>query len=367
MNFIKVFLFIISTINITLCQSHKIDDVYSQNLLREDFNLENKIFPTEQNDNQFAVILKKEGQYFIGAKESSFNIILNWENDIIDYEIKTAITLSPEEKINLFNNEKTQEFGIIIQYNPDTQEGLILETNSAKKYRLIYMKNGYNKNLTFSSSNDNGWVKSNNLRKNEKNEFLIKSKEGNYEFFINGQFEFTINLNKKNINPLSSGRYGFNIGSQTKAKIDYVYISTIENYNGINKQIKLTNEESKKLIFENERLEKKLKSNESVKINKLNNVIQLLELELKNIKILNDSLKIENSKFEPFKDIMTENTDFLYTLSKNLKDEIQKNRLLKSEKKMLLDSIQTLIDNQEVFKLEYLNTLINIEQEDTID
>ena len=64
---------------------------------------------------------------------------------------------------------------------------------------------------------------------------------------------------------------------------------------------------------------------------------------------------------------MTENTDFLYTLSKNLKDEIQKNRLLKSEKNMLLDSIQTLIDNQEVFKLEYLNTLINIEQEDTID
>ena len=132
-------------------------------------------------------------------------------------------------------------------------------------------------------------------------------------------------------------------------------------------QVKLTNEESKKLIFENEQLQQKLKFNESIEINKLNNVIQLLEIELKNIKKLNDSLKIENSKFEPFKDIATENTDFLYTLSKNLKEEIQKNRVLKSENKMLLDSIQTIINNQEVFKLEYLNTLINIEQEDTID
>ena len=65
--------------------------------------------------------------------------------------------------------------------------------------------------------------------------------------------------------------------------------------------------------------------------------------------------------------MMDGNTDFLYTLSKNLKDEIQRNRVLKNEKKVLLDSIQKLIDNQEIFKLEYLNTLITIEQQDTID
>ena len=51
----------------------------------------------------------------------------------------------------------------------------------------------------------------------------------------------------------------------------------------------------------------------------------------------------------------------------DLKDEIQRNRVLKNEKKVLLDSIQKLIDNQEIFKLEYLNTLITIEQQDTID
>ena len=41
----------------------------------------------------------------------------------------------------------------------------------------------------------------------------------------------------------------------------------------------------------------------------------------------------------------------------------QKNRVLKNENIY----IQKLIDNQEIFKLEYLNTLITIEQQDTID
>ena len=367
MNFVKTFLFVIITSNIALSQSHKIQDIFSQNILREDFNLENKIFPIEQNENQFAVFLQNEGQYFIGSEESNFNLILNWENDIIDYELKTAITLSPEEKINLFQAENPQKFGIIVQYNPDNQEGLIFEINSIKKYRLIHIKNGRNKKLTFSSSNEDGWIKSNHLRKNAKNEILIKSKENHFELFINGQFEFTINLDKKNIDPLSPGRFGFNLGKNTKVKIDYLYISTTNSYDGINQQSRLTNEDSKKLIQENEKLKQKLTSNETKKVSKLNNVIQLLESELKNINIINDSLQIENSKFEPFKDIMNGNTDFLYTLSKNLKEEIQKNQVLKNEKQTLLDSIQTLINNQEIFKLEYLNTLITIEQLDTID
>ncbi|MAQ47475.1 MAG: hypothetical protein CMD27_01170 [Flavobacteriales bacterium] len=367
MNFVKTFLFLTISCNIVLSQSYQIKDIFSQYVLREDFNVENKIFPIEQNENQFAVFLQSEGQYFIGSMESNFNLILNWENDLKDYEFKTAITLSPEEKINLFQTESPQKFGIIIQYNPDNQEGLIFETNSSKKYRLIHMKDGRNKNLTFSSSNEDGWVKSNYLRKNEKNEILIKTKENHFEFFINGQFEFTINLNKKNITPLSPGRFGFSLGTHTKVKIDYLYIATSDAYTGINQQVRLTNEESKKLIQENEKLQQKLISHTTKKEVELNNVIQLLESELKNINIINDSLRIENSKFEPFKDIMDSSTDFLYTLSKNLKEEIQNNRVLKNEKKILLDSIQTLINNQEIFKLEYLNTLITIEKKDTID
>tara|TARA_Y100000994_G_C15653687_1_gene426477 strand:+ start:267 stop:1370 length:1104 start_codon:yes stop_codon:yes gene_type:complete len=367
MNFFYTFLFIILSFNTVLSQSHKIQDIFSQNVFREDFNLDNKIFPIEQNENQFAVFLKNEGQYFIGSEEANYNLILNWENDLKDYEFKTAVTLSPEEKINLFQTENPQKFGILFQYNPDNQEGLIFEINSVKKYRLIHIKNGRSKKLTFSSSNEDGWIKSNYLRKNEKNEILIKSKDNRFEYFINGQFEFAINLDKKNIDPLSPGRFGFNLGKYTKVKIDYLYIYTTASYNGINQQSRLSNEDSKKLIKENEELKQKLILSETKKNTELKNVIQLLESELKNANIINDSLQIENSKFEPFKSMMDGNADFLYTLSKNLKDEIQKNRVLKNEKKVLLDSIQKLIDNQEIFKLEYLNTLITIEQQDTID
>ena len=63
MNFFYTFLFIILSFNTVLSQSHKIQDIFSQNVFREDFNLDNKIFPIEQNENQFAVFLKNEGQY----------------------------------------------------------------------------------------------------------------------------------------------------------------------------------------------------------------------------------------------------------------------------------------------------------------
>ena len=340
--------------------------VLSQNVFREEFNESNSMFPIEQIGEQFAVLLENEGQYFLGSGKTQYTPMINWENDLTSFELKTSIKLAPEEKLNLFQNTQGQTFGIILQYNPNTQEALIFETNSFKKYRLVYIKKDTkNKNLTYSK--DNGWVKSENIRKNAKNEILIKKINEKCEFYINGDLEFKINLSKKRLPPLKAGRFGFHLGNNTKVKIDYLYISTTKEYNGINKKMNFNEEEIKIIINENTELKTKIKLNESEKISELNNVIKLLENELKSINILNDSLTFENKELKPFKDLMGDDKDFIYTLSKNLKEQIEKNNSLKEEKKQLLDSITTLIQNQELFKIEYLNVLMNQEKKDSIN
>ena len=55
---------------IVITQSNKIENVFSENILNEEFYKKPKYFPDIQNSNQFAVTLSKEGKYFIGTKES---------------------------------------------------------------------------------------------------------------------------------------------------------------------------------------------------------------------------------------------------------------------------------------------------------
>ena len=355
MNFSRFILFIIIPLNAIIAQKNTIEDVFSQNIIQIEFKEENVFFPTEQNGDKFSTILNQTGEYFIGTGKSNHIIMMGWENDLINFEFKTAFKLAPEEGLNLFQNEAPQAFGLILKYNPDTQEGLIFETNSNRQYRFVHIINNKNKYLTHSK--DNGWIKSDNLIKNAKNEILIKTKNNNYEFYINGEFEFKTDLKKKRIQNITTGRFGLFLSPNTKSKIDYINISTTKDYNGINKTLSLSQEDVKKIIKENNLLKESKNQVENSQAKELKNVIRILEEELKNINIINDSLKAKNKEFDPFLDIMGENKDFLYTLSKDLKEQIEKNQLLKLENKNLLDSINNLIQKQEVFKLEYLQTI----------
>lgn len=351
-----------------LAQNNIIEDIFSQYVFREDFNEKNDTFPTEQiSTNQFAVFQEKKGEYFIGSDQSQHIVMIDWKNDLINFELKTDFKFGPEEQlINLFQTESPQEFGILMKYNPDTQQGLIFEINSFKKYRLTYIKKD-TKNRYLTYSKDDGWIKSDNLIYNGKNEILIKTSDNKFDFYINGNFEFKINLNKKRINDLSYGRFGFILAPKTKTKIDYIYISTLEEYDGINKVLHLNQKESENLIIENQNLKKQKKIQETEKIKELNDVIKLLENQLKITNNIKDSLYIEMSEFEPFRELIYANKDLIYTLSKDLTNEIEKNRLLKEKNRTLVDSIQTLIKNQEIFRLEYLKILMEQEATDTIE
>ena len=106
---------------------------------------------------------------------------------------------------------------------------------------------------------------------------------------------------------------------------------------------------------------------ENQKIKQLENVIEILENEIKYISSINDSIEIENKKFEPFVDQIDGDYDILYTISKDLKNQIENNRNLRTENNLLIDSIKKIKNSQEQFKLEYLNKIIAIEKNDTIN
>jgi hypothetical protein len=366
MNLLKILIFFLLPYTILWGQKNMIEEIFSQDVFREDFKESSEKFPTEQIGDKFAILLEAEDQYFIGTEKSNYTVMVNWENDLTEFELRTVLKMAPEEKLSILPGQTPQIAGIIMQYNPDTQEGLIFEINSFKKYRLVYMKNdSKNRNLTYSKDND--WVKSENLKKNKRNEIRIKSKENKFEFYINGEFEFKIDLNKKRIDSLSAGRFGFHLGPQTKIKIDYLYISASQNYTGMNQLLKLTEEEIKAIISENIKLKEKKESDEIKEIEDLKQVIRLVETQLKELYQINDSLIKKNLELEPFRELMGDNKDFIYTLSKDLENEIKSTTTLKEQNRTLMDSIEILHTNQKLFKLEYLKAIESIRGENKKD
>ena len=360
---IILYFFLVSCI--ALSQEKRINEIFSQKIIIEDFNSEKSFFPIITTlDGKYAIIVDSLGYYGLGSQNSPYPLIMSWENDLIDYEVKISYRLKNEEEsfvLQKLQGEIGQTIGVILKYNPDNQEALIFETNGVKQYRLSHLINEKLYSLT------DDWIFSENLNRNDRNEVMIRTKNNKYEFYINGKFEFRKNMNKIDTK-LNSGKFGFYIGENTQVMIDYFYLSTLENYNGINKVLNLSEEDAKILLEQQKELKNLLNQEKINAIEELELVIELLEKQLKSRNGLIDSLKKENKRYEPFKDIINENGNFMYTLTKDLKDQMEKNKELMNTNIILHDSISYLINKQEDFKLEYLRVLDSMmEKNDTLN
>tara|TARA_B100000902_G_C27270571_1_gene896048 strand:+ start:210 stop:1310 length:1101 start_codon:yes stop_codon:yes gene_type:complete len=350
---------------VVLSQEKRINEIFSQKIIIEDFNSKNSFFPTITTlDGKYAIIVDSLGYYGLGSRNSTYPLIVGWENDLTDYEIKISYRLKNEEEsfvLQKLQGETGQTIGIILKYNPDNQEALIFETNGVKQYRLSHLINEKLHSLT------DDWLFSENLNRNDRNEIMIRTKNNKYEFYINGKFEFRKNMDKIDAK-LNSGKFGFYIGKNTQVMIDYFYLSTLKNYSGINKVLNLSEEDAKILLEKQKELKNQLNQDKINAIKELELVIKLLETQLKSSNELIDSLKKENKRYEPFENIINENGNFMYTLTKDLKDQMEKNKELMNNNIILHDSISYLINQQENFKLEYLRVLDSMmEKNDTLN
>ena len=352
-------------------QESTIKTKFLQNVLREDFHEQSSLFPaTSETNGKYSMIMDNYSYYGLGSGPTEYPLLIQWKNDLENFELKTSIRLKDEEDwetMQKIQGQTGQVIGVILKYNPNTQEALIFQINGVRQYKLSHLKNEKIKNIT-------DWIDSKQLKRNDVNEILIKTKNNRYEFFINGKFVLKKNLDRLK-ETINSGNFGFYLGKHTQAMINYLHISAEKDYSGINKKLNLSEDEAKKIIAEKEQLEINLKNEHLKEIKELQDVIKILEGELRSSNQIKDSIQKENKRYEPFSDIIEQNGDFMYTLTKDLREQIEKNKLLQKENKNLTDSIDWLVKKQESFKLEYLEVLDQImqkkdtiiEQKDTIE
>ena len=339
----------------SLSQS-KIGIEFTQSLIKEEFDTVSLKWPIVLSEKMF--ISPDKGEYFLNNnKNSEYAVISNWENDLLSYKVETTFKLAPREI------EKPY-LGIVTNSKDDGSEAIIFDFDGAKRYRIRYYNNGKIKIITKKNSKD-GWKKSDYLNRYEEfNNIKIKTDGKVYELYINNQLEFSFDMNYVIKKDISIGKFGFIVGPNTRSRVDYFNVYSSQDYNGINKTINLKKGDLDKILNENSIMSNRIDSllMENQKILQLESAISILEDELKITSTLKDSLMSENLKFEELQNLMGNIDDnLLISMTKELRSQLEITQVLKQDKKELQDSINYLIQSNELFKLELLNSVIEKE------
>ena len=156
----------------------------------------------------------------------------------------------------------------------------------------------------------------------------------------------------------------FIIGPNTISRVDYMQIFADENYNGINKTITLKKGDLDEILNQKNKMSIQIDSLliENQKISQLESAILILEDELKITSSIKDSLMSENLRFENLQNLLGDiDENLLISMTRELKSQLEITQILKQEKKELQDSINYLIQSNELFKLELLKSVIEKE------
>ena len=318
----------------------------NQILLEESFNELNDIWPVITNDDNFFVFDK--GEYFMNRTktETPYAIMANWQNDLNSFSLRTSLMLGPSEN-------SYQSLGLIFRASNDGQSALICDINKLHRFRIRQLRNGTYHVIT--SEGKNGWIKNNVIKGiNEYNDINIKTNGSDHDIFINGSLVYSFRIEN-----LEAGSFGILIGPETKGRIDYVNIYADELYRDKSK-IYLSDDEIRELIAENDDLKIKLEQSLDARALELKNAIRILENQLKTMRLVNEQLDKENSKYAIIKSaIDTNQVDLLIDLSHKVINKTLENRQLKIENKLITDSLKSVKMNFENLEVELFQKVID--------
>lgn len=327
------------------------------------------------NENLFLV---QDGEYILNRKStvSPFAVIANSDYNVSAFRMVTSIKIEKSVDDN-------GSVGVIFMAQENGQGGFLFEINKLKKYRLRQIQGGSYKYLT-GDARDGGWTKTDMLNEtNVYNLLEIKTSNRNYDISLNNQYLMSFSeISYK------SGRFGIIIGPGSKGKVDFLYLFSSSKYeeaetalpdtsskqNSQNENQNVAKENSpdiialaesiiklktqiNKLQSENEDLRKTIEAiktedteAEDEKKN-LQATIKQLRTESAQKEITIDSLMKVNREMLRYKELVAgnENSDLIITLSKNLKSEKEKNKLL-------TDSIAAVKAENQKLKLQSKNT-----------
>ena len=328
----------------------------NQILLEESFNELNDIWPVITNDDNFFVF--DNGEYFMNRTktEKPYAIMANWQNDLTSFSLRTSLMLGPVE--NAY-----QSLGLIFRASKDGQSALIIDINRSHRFRVRQLLDG--KYQIVSSEGKDGWIKNNAVKGiNEYNDINIKTNGSDHDVYINGSLVYSFRIEN-----LEAGSFGILIGPETKGRIDYLNVYADELYRDKTK-IYLTDDEIRDLITENDALKIKLEQSLDARALELENAIRILENQLKAMRLVNEQLDKENSKYAIIKSaIDTNQVDLLLDLSHKVIDKTLENRQLKIENKLISDSLSNVKINFENLELELFQKVIDkkLEEQQFID
>lgn len=342
--------------SITAKSQQTVHNKLNQMMLDESFSELNDIWPVITNDENFFVFDK--GEYFMNRTKvgSPYAIMANWNNDLNTFSIRTSLMLGPAESMS-------QSLGVIFRASKDGQSALIFDINKFHRFRIRELVEG--RYQIVSKEGKEGWIKNSVIKGvNEYNDINICSNGSDHDLYINGQLVYSFR-----IEGLKEGSFGIFIGPETKGKVDYINIYADELYRDKSK-IYLTDEEIRELIKENESLKIELDQSLDARAIELQNAIRILENQLKAMRLMNEHLDKENSKYAVIKSaIDTNNVNLLLELSHKVIKNTLENRQLKIENTIITDSLSKIKTHFENLELELFQKVIDkkVEEQYFID
>jgi len=346
---------------------------FDKEIFKEDFNSKNAPFHINSDKDNYMVI--DDGDLFINRTNPSLAQAVFSKNSIetTAYRLKTAIKAGPSTKRNSYS-------GIVINSSLDSKEMVAIEINGNQEYRIRKISTK-SKFLSGSESNK-GWTKSSNIKKNgEYNNIDIISNKGIYDLFINSKHQTTVKVPE-----LSNGGFGFIIGPNSQARIDYLNVyAMVNNANStqiisLKSKIDIQNHAlAKKVQLEKEKTNTNLDSKKAKSLNQLQTENKALSEKLKKIATLEKENERLKNKLNDYSDLKKANTALNQKIgllskvneeNKDLKSDIKKNNslVISSKNEVIsatksLASIQTQLDakKKELENLKEKNSQLNSE------
>lgn len=169
-----------------------------KNTEREVFTISNEIYRMQRLSNTFFSVSMPQEYVEYGS-----------------FEVSVKMEVKPDK------TNPDASGGIIFMGQNAGNGALALEVNAAQQFRLLILRNGAMHPLF--PDTDNGWVFSRDLKKNKSNLFNLRSFDGNYDVYINGEYQQSF------INEVyMAGAIGFYINAGSTLEVDFIKISVEE-------------------------------------------------------------------------------------------------------------------------------------------
>ncbi len=182
---------------------------FTKQLLNEQFDNVDKNWNTTFNAENLFIGQNGFYELYRRSKKSGYYLFSNGAEEYSAFQLEVGLVFGDHDN-------KKQSAGILMMAHSETSEGLAVEINRKKEYRIVRVYKDKQVPLTGTGT---GWKKASGALTKLENIISVKTYDKVYDLYFNGIFiqSFTdIELNK--------GKLGLYVGPDSKVKFDYMKV-----------------------------------------------------------------------------------------------------------------------------------------------